>query len=376
MSKQTFKAITAASLFITLLSLGLNLFFLVERQKLNADNLEYLSSRQEVLSIIKNYSIREFPEKKDLQTGELKGLVSSLEDPYSIYLPQVQNQEFNDSLNQRYEGVGIRFDYVNEQITVMEVFEGPAKKGGVEVGYMLMSVNDKGVIGQTIEDVAKQIRGPKDSEVKLKFLTPEGQKDFKLKRDKISTELITLEFKDDVAILKIVSFGNDLDTKLAEKTKEIREKQAKAVIIDVRGNGGGLLDQTIEVASYFINPNEEVVIEKEKKKEITLRTSEKNPNLWDLPVAVMVDGNSASASEILAGALRDQREAKLIGRKTFGKGTVQQIYNLSNKDNLKLTIAEWYTPKGSQIDKIGLEPDVKGEKAENDLAEAIKAVKS
>jgi carboxyl-terminal processing protease len=138
MSKQTFKAITAASLFITLLSLGLNLFFLVERQKLNADNLEYLSSRQEVLSIIKNYSIREFPEKKDLQTGELKGLVSSLEDPYSIYLPQVQNQEFNDSLNQRYEGVGIRFDYVNEQITVMEVFEGPAKKGGVEVGYMLM----------------------------------------------------------------------------------------------------------------------------------------------------------------------------------------------------------------------------------------------
>jgi carboxyl-terminal processing protease len=376
MSKQTFKAITAASLFITLLSLGLNLFFLVERQKLNADNLEYLSSRQEVLSIIKNYSIREFPEKKDLQTGELKGLVSSLEDPYSIYLPQVQNQEFNDSLNQRYEGVGIRFDYVNEQITVMEVFEGPAKKGGVEVGYMLMSVNDKGVIGQTIEDVAKQIRGPKDSEVKLKFLTPEGQKDFKLKRDKISTELITLEFKDDVAILKIVSFGNDLDTKLAEKTKEIREKQAKAVIIDVRGNGGGLLDQTIEVASYFINPNEEVVIEKEKKKEITLRTSEKNPNLWDLPVAVMVDGNSASASEILAGALRDQREAKLIGRKTFGKGTVQQIYNLSNKDNLKLTIAEWYTPKGSQIDKIGLEPDVKVEKAENDLAEAMKVVGS
>jgi carboxyl-terminal processing protease len=180
-----------------------------------------------------------------------------------------------------------------------------------------------------------------------------------------------------VAIITITSFGDDLDQKMAEKTATIKaNSEVDKIIIDVRSNSGGLLNETIEVASYFITENQVVLKEKTKDSEEVLRTKAKEDNLQEYDVIVLVDRFSASASEILAGALRDQRKSKLVGQTTFGKGTVQQLFPLENGDKLKLTIAEWFTPSGSVINKEGLEPDITINENEDTLEKALEMIQN
>lgn len=325
----------------------------------------YDRRRDEVSKILNKYSITSIPSDEVLEAGELNGLVTAVGDPYSSYISKQKDEEFQDSLNQRYEGVGIRFDQVNGQTTVQEVFENsPAQRGGVAKNDILKKIDDKEIINLDINSIAEKIRGPQGSVVKLEFETKDKNNVLQIKaltltRDKISTNLISLEFKEDVAIIRITSFGQNLDQKMRQVSDEIlQNKNIKGIVIDLRGNGGGLLNESIEVISYFTDPDQVAVIEKTKNEEEILKTTEKTPNLKNYPTVVLIDKYTASASEIMAGALRDIRQTKLIGQKSFGKGTVQQIFTLQNKDKLKVTIAEWFTPKRTQINKQGLEPDV------------------
>jgi carboxyl-terminal processing protease len=333
--------------------------------------------RDEILSLIKEYSIKDFPTDKEIQEAELRGLVSSLKDPYTAYFPAVENENFKNNLNQRYEGVGILFETIKNQIFVKQVFENsPAKKSGVKNGDILQKVNSEDITGQEIGVVAEKIRGEKGTEVVLQFLRGNEVKEFRITRDKIELELVSLNFleNDTIARLKITSFGDNMSSLMEEKIKLIKEKPVKTIIVDVTGNSGGLLSETIEVASYFMPENQVVVREQTKDSKKVLRSNFKETNLLDYEVVVMVDEFSASASEILAGALRDNRNSKLIGRKTFGKGTVQQIFDLSNSDSLKLTIAKWFTPNETEIDQIGLKPDVEVSKEDDILEAAVKFI--
>jgi carboxyl-terminal processing protease len=341
-------------------------------------NPNYNQKRNEVISLLKKNSINDFPSEKDLEEGELSGLVAAIEDPYTAYISKQEDTKFQDDLNQRYEGVGIKFDQINNKIIVQEVFDNsPAQKGGVQKNDILKKIEDIDVNQIGIDNIAQKIRGPQGTFVKLEFESNNKTKVVNLTREKIITSLISLEVVENIGIVKITSFGQNLDEKMFKVASQIQQnKNIKGIVIDLRGNGGGLLNETIEVISYFSKPDEIVVIEKTKNDQEVLKTKPKEPNLKDYPTIILIDKFSASASEIMAGALRDNREVKLIGQKSFGKGTVQQIFNLQTDDKLKITIAEWFTPKNKQINKIGLEPDIITKPEEDSQKRAINELKS
>lgn len=344
---------------------------------INRFNLPQSSVRPEVLSIIKNHSISGLPDEQSLLEAELRGLVSGLDDPHSLYIPQSENNNFRDILNQRYEGVGILFETVDKKNIVQQVFNNsPAKNAGVKSGDVLLTVDGEDVKSEEIGVVAGKIRGERGTTVVLEFLREGEVKKFEITRDRIELELVSLSLlkNNTVAHLKISSFGDNMSFLMEEKIKLIKEKPVEYVIVDVRGNGGGLLNETVDVVSHFIPENEIVVREKTADREKVLRSSFKSLSLKDYKIIVLVDGFSASASEILAGALREHLEAKLIGQTTFGKGTVQQIFNLSNGDKIKLTIAEWFTPNGIKIDQIGLKPDVEVDEEKDALDKALELI--
>jgi carboxyl-terminal processing protease len=341
-------------------------------------NPDYTQKRNQVTSLLKKNSINAIPSEKDLEEGELSGLVSAIQDPYTAYISKQEDSKFQDDLNQRYEGVGIKFDQINNKIVVQEVFDNsPAKKGGVQKNDILKKVEDIDVTKIGIDNIAQKIRGPQGTFVKLELESNNQTKIINLAREKITTNLISLEVVENIGIIKISSFGQNLDEKMFKVASQIQQnKNIKGIIIDLRGNGGGLLNESIEVISYFSKPDEIAVIEKTKNEQEILKTKFKEPNLKDYPTVILIDKFSASASEIMAGALRDNRQIKLIGQKSFGKGTVQQIFNLQTGDKLKITIAEWFTPKNKQINKLGLEPDIITKLEEDTQKRAINELKS
>jgi len=342
----------------------------------NENKIDF-STRNEVRRIIEKNYLNSIPSDKDFQKGELRGFVAALEDPYSEYLVKADGEKFNDTLNQRYEGVGIRFNQLEVDIVVDKVFKNsPAEKAGVLKGDVLKAVDDKDTLNQKVTDVADKIRGPKDTVVKLTVSREGKNQVFSITRQKVVTDLIYLDFEGDTAIIEITSFGENLDQKMAEITKQIKAKsEIKNIIVDLRGDSGGLLDQAVEVISYFVEPNSIALYEKDKNSQDPIRTSLKSPSLENYNLAVLVDNYSASASEIMAGAMRDLKKAKIVGQKTFGKGVVQRLFELNNGDKLKLTIAEWLTPNGTQINKKGLEVDIQVPLKEDGKKAALQSFK-
>jgi carboxyl-terminal processing protease len=360
--------------FVAIFSTIICGLLIYERQNVLSDQVKFSNSIREITSLIDNQSLYSLPSQEKQDLGKIKGLVNSLEDPYTEFLSKDEIEDFQDSLNQRYEGIGVRFDNDNGEIKIDRIFSGsPAEEEGLQIGDILTKVED-----QDATDVAsaiEKIRGPENTSVRLTFKRGQEEIEVSLTRRKIDTDLIYLNFVDDVAIIEITSFGNNLDEKMAQIVDQIKNKSnVKGVILDLRNNSGGLLNESIEVASYFQEPNSTAVIEKTKKEEIVVRTKNKDQNLQDYKLVILVNNNSASASEIVAGSLRDNRQAKLVGQKTFGKGVVQRLYNLDNGGQLKLTIAEWFTPNGTKINLKGLSPDISEPNSQEQLNKALQEI--
>ena len=312
------------------------------------------------------------PDQNKQNIGKLKGLVLSLDDPYSEFLSKEDVEKAQNRLNNRYEGVGIQFSF-GSQIKIQKILKNsPAMQSDLRIGDELVKVDEVLVSSIAIKDLAEKVRGKPGTTVKLEVKRGEEKLVKEIKRAQIIGELIELEVRGNVGIITISSFGDKLGTKMAQIAEEItKNKQIKSLIIDIRGNGGGLLDQTIELASYFLPEKTLIVQEKSKERTQKLYSTAKNPNLANFPLKVLIDANSASASEILAATLRDNRQIELIGQKSFGKGIVQQIFDLG-ENKLKLTVEEWLTPKGNQIHKIGLTPDKIVPEKEDSLEFALK----
>ena len=312
------------------------------------------------------------PDQNKQNIGKLKGLVLSLDDPYSEFLSREDVEKAQNRLNNRYEGVGIQFSF-GSQIKIQKILKNsPAMQSDLRIGDELVKVDEVLVSSIAIKDLAEKVRGKLGTTVKLEVKRGEEKLVKEIKRAQIIGELIELEVRGNVGIITISSFGDKLGTKMAQIAEEItKNKQIKSLIIDVRGNGGGLLDQTIELTSYFLPEKTLIVQEKSKERTQNLYSTAKNPTLANFPLKVLIDANSASASEILAATLRDNRQIELIGQKSFGKGIVQQIFDLG-ENKLKLTVEEWLTPKGEKIHKIGLTPDKNVPEKEDSLEFALK----
>lgn len=334
------------------------------------DNLNYTSVEQLYDSLKQSYD-GELDATK-LLDGMKAGLVEASGDPYTVFLNKEQAKEFNEQLNGTFSGIGAELgqDSQGNLIVVAPIAGFPADKAGIRPQDIIVSINDKTTVGISIPEAVTKIRGPEGTKVKLKIVRPSTKQDLSLTitREEIKIPSVKSEILDgNIGYLKINQFSDDTGELALKAAKDFKQKGVKGVILDMRGNPGGLLDQAIKVASLWL-PDGKVVLQ-QKRGSLVTGTGMANGNnvLQDVPTAVLINEGSASASEIVAGALKDHKVAKLFGTKSFGKGSVQEIDKLPNGGELKVTIARWYRPNGQNIDKKGIEPDTKISLTEDDI---------
>lgn len=323
------------------------------------------------------------PEK--MVNGAIIGMVESLDDPYTVYLPPVKNTEFKQGLAGKFEGIGAELSIKDKQIIVVAPLDGsPAQKAGVKAGDAVLKVNDEAIAGWTLAQTVEKIRGPKGTEVKIVVLHKSDTKptDIKIVRDTIQVKSLvswTKKVKDVEAInnkagalaqhqdnkviyIRLSQFGDTANSewtniaiKLSQELK--KEPEIKGVVFDLRNNPGGYLTDAVYIASEFVKDGTAVMQEDKNKEQEKFPVSGRGM-LTDIPVVVLLNGGSASASEIVAGSLRDHKRAILVGEKSFGKGTIQAAEDLGGGAGIHVTIAKWLTPNGTWVHKKGLEPDV------------------
>lgn len=294
--------------------------------------------------------------------GAISGMVKSLKDPYTQFLDPEQSKMFLEDVTGTFEGIGAEIGIRKDQLQIIAPVEGtPAKKAGLRSGDKILKIDDKITSDMTVDEAVKLIRGPKGTEVALTILRDDLPKEIKIVRDVIRVPTLKWEMKTDkIAYIKIYSFAENLNPDFKKSANEILKSGAQKIILDLRDNPGGYLDAAKDIADWFLSKNSLVLIEDygtggEKKES----RSRRNGEFSSFPVVVLINQGSASASEILAGALRDTRGIKLVGEKSFGKGSVQELENLRDNSSIKITVARWLTPSGKSIMDEGLEPDVK-----------------
>jgi carboxyl-terminal processing protease len=300
---------------------------------------------------------------KKLEDGLKEGLVKAAGDPYTEYLSQEKNKEFNEQLSGSFEGIGAELNKDNDAIVIVSPIAGfPADKAGIKAGDIISKINGETAFDLSITDAVKKIRGPKGSSVKLDVIRDGKPLTFDITRDQINTPSVKWEVADgNIGVITISRFGEDTGLLTEKAAKEFKAKNVRGVVLDMRGNPGGLLEEAVKVSSLWIPKGKTVLQEKRNDTVVKSYPADGNSILLGIPTVALIDGGSASASEITAGALKDNGVASLIGKKSYGKGSVQELRNLTAGGVLKVTIARWYTPNNRNIDKEGIEPDQKVE---------------
>ncbi|MBQ1344136.1 S41 family peptidase [Candidatus Saccharibacteria bacterium] len=302
-------------------------------------------------------------DREKIITGAKRGLIEALGDKYTYYMTKSEYDEFISDLNGDVgAGIGVEIGERDSYVKVLRTTpDNPAQKAGILAGDIIYKVDGKDVSEKSSEDVAKLIRGPEGSEVKITVVRNKEEKEFNLKREKINNVSAFVDYKDKTAILTIRRFDTDTGNLVKKIAQEIKTKKCDKIVLDLRDNGGGYVDSAKQVASFWID-DDVVVLQKSQNGVYneTTYTSSGQATLKGIKTNVLINGNTASAAEILAGALRDYDLAVLIGEKTYGKGSVQELApvdNVGGNDYLRVTIAKWYTPKGKNINKDGIKPD-------------------
>jgi len=302
-------------------------------------------------------------DSKVLIRGAVDGLISSLNDPYSFYITAEDSAAFEDELNGKFEGIGAELGQRDNRIVVIAPLPGtPADRAGLRAGDALLAINGESTEGLTLQAAVSKIRGPEGSEVDLLVLTPgQPERSVKITREKISVSSVSVDFTErsgaSVAHVEISSFTQTTESEFQEAVQAITLRRPVAIILDLRSNPGGYLDAAVAIADTFLSDGT-ILIEDFGSDQKNTISADANAPLAGYNVLVLVDGGTASAAEILAGALRDRLGARLIGTKTYGKGSVQEIEYLPDGSTVKLTIASWRTPNGTSIDATGLEPSI------------------
>lgn len=309
-------------------------------------------------------------EDKKLYYAAVAGMVAGAGDPYTVFSPPAETKQFEETIEGAFGGVGVEIGVKNEAVTVIApLADSPAEKAGVREGDVILAIDDKQITPETsLDEVVRQIRGENGKPVKLTVYREglNAPEEINIVRDKIEIESVKLKVEEEIAIITITNFNSDTAKRFNNAARDAVQANAKGVIVDLRNNPGGFLQGAVDMASRFIDKGLVVVSEKGQiNKEYKANGNE---ILKNLPVAVLVNGGSASASEILAGALLDHLRAPIVGVKTFGKGSVQEFMKLSDGSSLRVTVAKWFTPNGRSIADEGIAPTV--EVAQNRETEA------
>jgi carboxyl-terminal processing protease len=287
-------------------------------------------------------------------------MVKSLDDPYSVYMSNAEAKSFNNSISSSFEGIGAEIQEKDGHIVIVSPIKGsPAEKAGLKPNDIIVAVNGKNLQGMNSTQAVTLIRGKKGTKVDLTIQRPgtAAQVNMPIIRDEIPIETVYGEMVGDgIAKVQITSFSTNTSKELVKTLNDLQKQGMKGLVLDLRQNPGGLLDQAVSISSMFVPKGKVIVKEQDRNGKITEIPSENKGNP-SLPLVVLIDKGSASASEILSAAVKESAGVPLIGEKSFGKGTVQTVQDFSDGSNLKLTIAKWLTPNGNWIHKKGIQPD-------------------
>ncbi len=318
------------------------------------------------------YVDRKMIDPQKMVYGAIEGMVASLGDPYTSFFTPEQSQMLEDDINGSFSGIGAEIGFKKGILTVIAPLkDSPAERTGLRAGDKIVKIND-GFTGElSLEEAVTKIRGERGTQVVLNIIR-EGftePRDFTITRDTIRVPLVTMRMEQgNIAYIQLFNFLGDVDQEFQKVARQALGQGAKKVVLDLRNNAGGFLDSAIETASFFIPEGEVVAIEDfgNNGKQRNEFRSNGYRYFQNMPVVVLIDGGSASAAEIVAGALKDTRNVPLVGEKTFGKGSVQEVLDLANNTSIKITVAKWLTPSGASIHEQGIEPTVKVEMTAQD----------
>jgi carboxyl-terminal processing protease len=383
-NKKSNLAVTITIIFLTLIFLLLGTAsILILTQRFGPRSIKSILNRgNNCIDIINNKSINPLP--KDKTPQNCKDAIDSLGDEYSTFFTKPEYDKFINSINNTYTGVGVAIEQikVDETLTtigITKVFEGtPAQVNGLKEGDKILAVNGVTTDNLKTDEVSKKIRGEEGTDVKLSIKQGETTIEKSITRKKVEIPNIEVAKVDNIGVISIQSFSENLYEELENKTKDLRaDNSINTIFLDLRSNGGGLLSSGIDLIGAFTPKNTlavKEVLKNEEKKSYT----DKDPIFKDKKLIIIGDGGTASASEIAMISLKEKAGAILIGKKTFGKGVVQELIPLDTGDSIKITIAEWTSPSGFKINKVGITPDketdLKGKATDPELINFVKGL--
>ena len=324
----------------------------------NANN-EIANELNKYRKIIDKYYLGDVDEEK-LKEGAIKGYIEGLGDKYSEYISKEDMNDYMEDTTGNFVGIGIYMvqDTKSNKIMVLSPIKGgPAEKAGIQPGDYIISVDDVDYAGDQMSVAANKIKGEAGTTVKIKILRDSETKEYELKREKITVNPVEGKVLDNnIGYLEFSSFDDGTAEEFKNKYEELQKQGITSLIIDLRNNGGGIVNEALEIADYILNKDDVILYEVDKNDKETVEKSTNDP-IINMPIAVLTNGNTASSSEILAGALKDHGKATIVGEKTYGKGVIQQLLTLPDGSGLKITSEEYLTPNKTKINGIGIEPD-------------------
>lgn len=324
----------------------------------NTDLEKYLKRIKQTID--KYYLWNDDIDEEKLFDGAVEGYVAGLGDEYTEYIPADEMEEYTEEITGNFVGIGIYMiaDEASGRVVVYyPIPESPAEKAGIKAGDYIISVDGTEYTSDDFDNIANYIKGEEGTTVHLEVERDGERLSFDITREKINTNPITTRLiEENIGYLKLPSFDEGTAEDFKTKVEELQSQGAKSLIIDLRNNGGGIVEEATEIADDLLDKGNTIIstVDNADKKEITY--SKEDP-IFTMPVVVLVNENSASASEILACSLQDNERAKIVGTKTYGKGIIQTLLSLTDGSGLKITTEEYYTPKGTQIHKVGITPD-------------------
>ena len=360
--------------FITFLitSIGMYQYFtndgfgksLVAKSKENEELVETLDNYRR---IIDKYYLGEIDEEK-LKEGAIAGYIEGLGDEYTEYISKEDMEDYMADTTGNFVGVGIYMveDTEANKIMVLAPIKGsPAEKAGIQPGDYIISVDGVTYTGEQMTEASNNIKGEEGSKVKIQILRDDETLEFELTRENIKVNPVEGEvLENNIGYIEFSSFDDGTAEEFKTKFQELEAQGIKSLIIDLRNNGGGIVDEALEIANYILEKDSVILYEVDKDNNETVEKTTDDP-IINMPIVVLTNENTASSSEILAGALKDHKKATIVGEKTYGKGVIQQLLTLPDGSGLKITSEKYLTPNRTEINRVGIEPDEKVELPES-----------
>lgn len=332
-------------------------------------NLDYASLEEVYDKLKDNFGAGQLDSAKLLE-GAKRGLVEAAGDPYTLFLNAEEAEQLQDDLNGTFSGIGAEVAKKNERIVIVAPLSGsPAEAAGLRAGDIVAQIDGESTEGMSVDQAVSKIRGPEGSDVTLTIVRgSEEPKDYVIKRQVINVPAVKSELKSGgIGYIELTRFDETATAQFIQAANDLKAQGATKFVVDLRNNPGGLLDGAVDVSDEFLDAGSVIVEEKKEDKVVETFRSTRNGALLGVSTVVLINEGSASASEIVAGALQDNQVATIVGTKSFGKGSVQEIVELGGNTYLKVTVAQWYTPNGRNITKEGIQPDVTVELSRDDF---------